>query len=352
VVWREGSADTYFDVTKLENGSLLAAYMTTGYENCGEYESPCPRTGYRVIDPEQTPAVVAEWSYPVRSKHNSEVHDAEPLPGGGVVLADMEHERILVVENGTVAWEWRAETHYDPPADPTRTDWLHINDVDRIGEGRYLVSVRNANQILVLERGEGVVEVINRDEDGDGVGDEELISRQHNPQWLGDGAVLVADSENHRVVELHRTENGTWEHAWVLHGAGGKKFDWPRDADRLPNGNTLITDTRNARLVEVNESGRVVWATELDYRALPYEADRLPHGEPTDGPRYGVSNGNGTGTGVDAEPDDVPVLTPALRLLTSAVRLPLWFAEPHLLVTTLGLVSVVTGGAVRWLAAD
>jgi hypothetical protein len=346
VAWREDSSDTYFDVTKLSNGTLLAAYMTTGYERCGEYESPCPRTGYRVIDPDPTPQVVAEWSFPVRSRHNSEVHDVEPLPGGGVLLVDMEHERVVVVENGTVTWEWLASERYDAPEDPTRTDWLHMNDVDRIGDGRYLVSVRNANQLLVLERGEGVVEVINRDEDGDGVGDEELLHRQHNPQWLGDGAVLVADSENHRVVELHRTANGSWEPAWVLRGADGRKFDWPRDADRLPNGTTLITDTRNARLVEVNETGSVVWTARLDYQALPYEADRLPHGERVGAPRYGTDDSEGNG------PDDIPVATPALRLLSSAVRLPLWFAELHLLATVAGVLSTAGGGVVRWRASD
>jgi hypothetical protein len=287
----------------------------------------------------------------VRNRVASEVHDVEPLPGGGFVLADMEHERILIVEDGEVTWEWEASTRYDAPADPTTTDWLHINDVDRIGEGRFLVSVRNANQLLVLERGTGVVEVINADRDdetdGDGlVGDPDVIHQQHNPQWLGDGAVLVADSENHRVVELHRTESGEWEPAWVLTGAGGQRFDWPRDADRLPDGTTLITDTRNARLVQVNESGGVVWEHQLDYRALPYEADRLPAGEPVGGPTYGGDAGSAS---VDSA-GTVPVLTPLLRLLSAAVRLPRWVGELHLLSTLLSVGLVGAGLVVRWRA--
>mgnify|MGYP000283050139 CR=1 FL=1 len=345
--WRESSADVYFDVTRLDNGSVLAGYMSGGYEDCGPYEAPCHRTGYRVVDPEPTPEVVAEWSFPVRNRVASEVHDVEPLPGGGFVLADMEHERIVIVEGGEVTWEWEASTRYEAPDDPTRTDWLHINDVDRIGEGRFLVSVRNANQLRVLERGEGVVEVINADRDDatddDGlVGDPSVIHQQHNPQWLGDGAVLVADSENHRVVELHRTESGTWEPAWVLEGAGGQRFDWPRDADRLPDGTTLITDTRNARLVQVNESGRVVWEHQLDYRALPYEADRLPPGEAVGGPTYGDADT------VAASGGSVPVLTPVLRLVSAAVRLPRWVGEVHLLATLLSLGLIGVGLVVRW----
>ena len=348
--WRESSAPVYFDVTELDNGSILAGFMADGYEDCGPYPATCHRTGFRVIDPDagSSPDVVYEWSFPVRNRVASEVHDVEPLPGGGFVVADMEHERVFTVENGEITWEWEASTRYDAPDDPTKTDWLHINDVDRIGQGRFLVSVRNANQLLVLERGEGVVEVINADRDDatddDGlVGDPSVLYHQHNPQWLGDGAVLVADSENHRVVELHRNEEGVWEPVWILEGVSGQKFDWPRDADRLPNGNTLITDTRNARLVEINASGTVVWEHQLDYRALPYEADRLPVGEPVGAPTYGDTPSDGVETGAR-----VPVLTPLLRLVSAAVRLPLWVGEIHLFATLVSLGLVGAGAVVRW----
>ncbi|MFB6168334.1 MAG: arylsulfotransferase family protein [Haloferacaceae archaeon] len=351
VTWRESSADTYFDVTPLANDTVLATFTENDAENCGPYEPPCARTGYRIVDPDG-PRILTEWSMPVRTHTNSEIHDAEPLPGGGVLVADMDRERVLIVRNGTVAWSWNASTRYDAPADPTRTDWLHINDVDRIGEGRFLVSVRNANQILVLDRENGVVEVINEDPNGgDQIrGDPSVIHRQHNPQWLGNGAVLVADSENHRVVELHRGDDGSWTPAWVLTGAGGVAFDWPRDADRLPDGTTMITDTRNARVVVVDEQGRLLARHRFGYRTLPYEAD-IAAGEPVGGPRYGVqstatSDGSGdTATPVGPRADTpraVPLLTPALRLLSAAVRLPRWVAEGHLLAALLG---VVLGGA-------
>jgi hypothetical protein len=348
--WRESSAPVYFDVTMLDNGSVLAGFMADGYEDCDSYPATCHRTGYRIIDPDADsgPEVTDEWSFPVRNRVASEVHDVEPLPGGGFVVADMEHERVFVVEGGEITWEWEASSRYEAPDDPTTQDWLHINDVDRIGQGRFLVSVRNANQLVVLERGEGVVEVINADRDDgtddDGlVGDPSILYHQHNPQWLGDGAVLVADSENHRVVELHRNDEGVWEPVWVLRGAAGQKFDWPRDADRLPNGNTLITDTRNARLVEINASGAVVREHQFDYRALPYEADRLPAGEPVGAPTYGDTPADGVETG-----GSVPVLTPLLRLISAGVRLPLWVGEIHLLATLVSLGLVGTGAVVRW----
>ncbi|MFC7134744.1 MULTISPECIES: aryl-sulfate sulfotransferase [Salinibaculum] len=355
-VWREGSAESYFDVERLPNGTLLAGFMQSGYSDCGPYDSPCTHTGYRLIDPDG-PRVVGEYSYPVRSTTNSEVHAATPLPDGSVVVSDMEYERIFVRDEGEIVWEWRASSFYDAPDDPTTTDWLHINDVDYIGEDRFLVSVRNANQILVVERGAGVVEVINedrddsddgdctrgsqlRDTDGDGdvrCGDPDLLSHQHNPQWLADGSVLVADSDNDRIVELARTDNGTWERVWTLYGTGNLRFDWPRDADRLPNGHTLITDTFNSRVVEVDQRGRLVWAAST--LRTPYEADRLPTAEPV-----GAPSAVGNGTIAPTATGDIPVLTELTFIAHAAVpELPFWFGEAQLASVLLALLLAATG---------
>ncbi len=375
VVWREESADSYFDVQRLDDGTVLAGFMDGDREECGPYDAPCARTGFRKIDPEgpDGPTVVEEYSFPVRSETNSEAHDVDPLPGGGYVISEMDRERIIVVEDGEVVWQWNASVLYEEPTDPTRTDWLHINDVDYIGDDRFLVSVRNANQLVIVERtddgGSEVVEVINEDRDdtdddacrrgnnraykqlqdmdGDGdirCGDPEVLDHQHNPQWLGDGAVLVADSDNDRVVELHRTEDGDWEVAWVLRSAGGLEFHWPRDADRLPNGHTLITDTLNKRVVEVDENGTAVWSISTD--RIPYEADRVPR-ERTGGlPRATDTEGetDGTSPAVDGDSSRVPVLTPAVGLLRAAVpAAPFWYAEPQIGLTLVSLVLVVTG---------
>ncbi|MFC5367780.1 arylsulfotransferase family protein [Salinirubrum litoreum] len=337
VVWETGDTDSYFDVTRLDNGSVLAGFMHSGYDECGPYEAPCTRTGFRVIDPNDgDPQIVGEYSFPVRTETNSEVHDVERLPGGGYLFTDMEYERIAIVEQGEIVWQWNASSFYEAPPDPTRTDWLHINDVDRIGEDRYLVSVRNANQLVIVERGEGVVDVINEDPDpSDGrVGDPDLMDHQHNPQWLGEGAVLVADSENNRIVELHEQADGSWEIVWSVSSADGYDFRWPRDADRLPNGNTLITDSAGQRVVEVNESGAMVWSY-VTPGVFPYEAERLPAGETVGAPTYG-------GDPMVEATGGVPLLTPAVNLLRNAMPLPYWIAETQLFTTllSLGLVGV------------
>jgi hypothetical protein len=361
ITWREDSADSYFDVTRLPDGSVLAGFMHSGYtEGCAPYDPPCTKTGARVIDP-AGPSVQSEYAFPVRSAANSESHDVELLDSGEFLVTDMEHERLFTVREGQVTWEWTAGEFYDAPPDATQRDWLHINDVDVIEEGRYLVSVRNSNQILIVERGNGVVEVINADRgtgdgacqlrgdqladfDGDGeirCGDPAVMDHQHNPQWLGDGAVLVADSGNDRVVELHR-EDGEWEPVWTLTEAGGVDLHWPRDADRLANGNTLVTDTLNNRIVEVAPNGTVVWSRQTPADSpIAYEAERLPEGE-----RVGAPTAqNGT---IETGEADVPVLSPALVGLRAVVPgTPFWFGERHLALVLAGLVGIALG-SVDW----
>ncbi len=407
-----GQQDTYFDVSLLRDGRLLAAWMDEDREECGPYDAPCARTGFVVF--EQDGTVTQRYSFPVRSSTNSEVHDVEALPDGRFVFADMDRERVVIVRDGEEVWQWNASSFYDAPADPTRRDWLHINDVDRIGDDRFLVSVRNANQLLVLERqeeGGRVVEVINADDggsddsctvrgrlsdtDGDGdvrCGDPEVFKEQHNPQWLGPGAVLVADSENDRVVELHE-RGGEWRPVWVLTGADGRSFSWPRDADRLPNGNTLVTDSRGRRVVEVTESGETVWSYSTG-DGIVYEADRVPEGETVGGalyatdrpPETAATTGDGTGTtapdgesgtatsgdertakpGATATPatpsetgstteavtpvvvgggeDRLPVFGEAARLLRAGLPwLPLWLRGPQVAVLSVSLLLVVVG---------
>ena len=367
-VWRiSGEQISYFDVTKLENGTVLAAFLQKDRQSCGQYESPCARTGFRIIDPNPNPHIINEWSFPVRTGLSSEVHDAEPLPSGEFLLTDMEHERILTLApNGTITWQWNASQRYDEPPDPTRTDWLHINDVDRVGSDRYMVSIRNANQIVVVERGAGVVNVINEDErrsndanckqvngladygnDSGGdirCGNPKVINHQHNPQYLGEGAVLVADSENDRVVELHRNDS-EWTVAWGVNSAKGVGFDWPRDADRLPNGNTLITDSRNNRIIELTPNGTAVWSTETG--KWPYDADRLPYGELSGDARLERMNRSGD---IPSRSTDspLPFIERAYAGLSYVVSLPVWFQPWHIGVIVTAFVVSMLGGLLTW----
>jgi len=353
--WQRTGATSYNSVERLAKDRALVSF-TAESSNCESVGEPCSRTGVKILSTEgDEPSQEWRWSFAVDSGRNSEVHDSERLPDGDILVADMDHERILEVDypNGTIVWQWNASQFYDAPDDIGHRDWLHINDVDRIGDERYLVSVRNANQLLIIERGAGVVDVINEDGGGsdedctrggelvaDGdvkCGDSSVLSHQHNPQWLGDGAVLVADSENDRVVELHE-QDGSWEVFWSAQGANNIPFDWPRDADRLRNRLTVVTDTRNARTVAIDENGTVAWSQPIPEQG--YDSDvgsEYPAGD-----AYTTAQTVGTGSGQPFQ--SIERIWGAIRW---ALPLPAWMTSWHLLVSLAGAILVVWGTVVR-----
>ena len=344
--------------------TVLATYADERTRECAPDEE-CFKTGILLIDPQPAPHVVYEWSYNIETREDSEVHDAEVLPSGELLVADMEYESIFTVDlsTGERTWTWNASSYYEEPPDPRAIDWLHLNDVDRIGDGRYLVSIRNANQLLVVERGEGVVQTINEDDDsvpesecagpdrlydgdGDGdvrCGDPAILDEQHNPDWLGSGAVLVADSENDRVVELHKTQSsGRWTVAWAVSKTGDIYLDWPRDADRLPDGRTLVTDSRNNRVVEIDRNGTLVASYPTE--PLPYEADRVPFEERVNEPHPGTDRATAQSQWT------LPFFSTLIDAARHVVPLPHWISGLHVLV-----LFVATGcwlGGLAVLAKD
>ena len=77
---------------------------------------------------------------------------------------------------------------------------------------------------------------------------------------------LISETNNNRVIEVDT--NGTI--VWEKDGLNA-----PVDADRLPNGNTLIT-TLLGGVIEVNKSGAIIWNYSMIYG--PSQADRLANG--------------------------------------------------------------------------
>ncbi|MEF8774276.1 MAG: hypothetical protein V5A37_06120, partial [Halobacteriales archaeon] len=132
-------------------------------------------------------------------------------------------------------------------------------------------------QVVFLDRERGLLENWTLGSDGD----HEVLYEPHNPDYIpaemGGPAILIADSENNRIVEYQR-RNGTWERTWLW---TDERLQWPRDADRLPNNNTLVVDTHGTRILEVAPNGTVVAE-----RSVPrgvYEAELLSTGPESDG---------------------------------------------------------------------
>jgi hypothetical protein len=237
----------------------------------------CTRNGFERVNL-TTGEVTHVWSRITPGKPGTRYHDVDRINETHLVVADIYLDRVYTVniESDQTEWVWNASDAL--PTDrggPYPKDWSHINDVEVLDDGRFMVSARNHDQVLFLDS-DGVMPEWTLGEDDN----RSILSEQHNPDYIpasmGGPAVLVADSENNRVVEYQRVD-GEWRQSWTWQDS---RMQWPRDADRLPDGHTLVTDSNGNRVFEVDENGDVVWSVDVSF---PYEAERLGTGDESAG---------------------------------------------------------------------
>ncbi|WP_135854562.1 arylsulfotransferase family protein [Halorussus salinus] len=206
-------------------------------------------------------------------------HDVDVINDTHLLVGDIGNEAVFIVNttSGIREWTWTAESDLPITGGGTyEKDWVHLNDVEYLDDGRIMVDLRNQDKVAFVDRQRGIVEnwTLGTEDDY------EILREQHNPDYIpeseGGPAIVVADSENDRIVEYQR-ENGSWNRSWLW---TDDEMQWSRDADRLPDGNTLVTDTIGDRVFEVNETGAVVWEMPVE-RA--YEAERLGTGDESAG---------------------------------------------------------------------
>lgn len=261
LIWSHTSfVRKYFDVDPIGKNRILFVAQTTS----NKFE-----------------AIVMNWHTDeilLRFEVPSDTHDVDRLSSDRFIVADKVDNRIYIYNTttSTTTWQFRFENHYPHDAGEGITnDYTHLNDVDVVDNGSaFLVSPRNFDRLVLIDRENRSIRWELGEENN-----YEILYEQHNPVLLDSSppTILVADSENNRVVEYRRV-NGQWKRIWTHSGA----LEWPRDADRLPNGNTLIADSHGFRAVEINPSGAVVW----QYSGInnPYDVERVEYGDEPQGP--------------------------------------------------------------------
>ncbi len=123
---------------------------------------------------------------------------------------------------------------------------------------------------------------------------------QHQPTFLDDGNLLIFDNlgaarDRSRVIEM---DPATGEIVWQYGGTPEVDLFTKTlgSCQRLPNGNTLITESQNGRALEVTPEGRVVWefynpnraGSHNELVAALFELVRLPPDFPFRGTQEGL----------------------------------------------------------------
>lgn len=193
---------------------------------------------------------------------------ASTVKGG---LAGSEHNGeiysdylVEMTTDGKSVWEWRAWEHLDPEADRIaavqdyRAEWTHANGVAELPDGNIALSFRNISTVIIIDRKTG--KIIWK------LGAPPL-SGQHAPMPLTNGHLLLFDNGPHRLdhtmpfSRVIEVELATKQIVWKYQEQREYEFFSPRisNAQRLPNGNTLVCEGDFGRLFEVTTDGELVW---------------------------------------------------------------------------------------------
>ncbi|WP_226023042.1 aryl-sulfate sulfotransferase [Halomicrobium salinisoli] len=325
------------------NGSIIGVHNVTGHGGRWAYDvDPLANGNLLMASTEPGITVVTEID-PATGEHVSvrrfedveDGHDAD-LHGDELYLVDKgdERNRVLIynLTREEITWQYRFDEHSEAfPRDgggPYADDWTHVNDVERIGDGLIMASIRNFDEVVAIDREtKEIAWTLGED------GNHDVLFEQHNPDYFegenGTPTVIVADSRNDRVVEYARIEAGAdvdlganatrvndeWVRTWTLEGG---QLDDPRDADRLPNGNTLVSDRRGHRLLEVTPAGEVVWEVYGPWQ--PYDAERIGTGDESSGPTMREADATGTVEMTGSQGIDVDRQEQCYEYLTSSDR--------------------------------
>ncbi len=230
---------------------------------------------------------------------------------------------IEVTWDGEIVWTWRASEHFEefgfdeaaknalfrnPNVRNGDGDWLHINSISTLGENHWyeegderfapeniILDSRNANILVIISKKTGNVvwkigPDFNESKETKALG---WIIGQHHlhmiPKGLpGEGDLLVYDNggmggygipnpgsldginnavrDYSRVLQFDPTTlEIKWQYTPLEAGAllftDASKFysSYISSAQRLPNGNTLITEGSDGRIFEVTPEHEVVW---------------------------------------------------------------------------------------------
>jgi len=203
------------------------------------------------------------------------------LPGCSDPVNGCPDNRVFIVDlSGRILWQYgqAGVTGSDPNQLNTPVAAVFLSGFPgHRGFGVLITDQGNQRVILVnLRTGKivwqyGTTGVV-------GMGPNQL-NNPNSAEVLENGNILIADELNNRVIEI--TSAGSIVNTFTIGGA----LNTAAFASGLPKGHVLITDSGNNRIVEVDSTDHIVWqyATNTD-------ANSNPNPNPTRGVR--LRNGN------------------------------------------------------------
>jgi arylsulfotransferase ASST len=244
------------------------------------------------------------WEGPVQDKQplikGHYHHHFEKLPNGNYltlleVFREFERNNDTIVVMGDeileldpsleIVWRWSTFDHLVPDFSSYEGekifDWTHCNSVAYVG-GHVLLNARHTSTIYKIEKASGNI-IWQLGENGDFAPDPNFEfpwpMRAHALDIQPNGNILVYDNggtdrPHSRAMEMKIDEQAmSVEIVWGYNGSPDDTWftGYWGDADRLENGNTLITAGQwtasdPTRVFEITSSGDKVWEMEFPPR--------------------------------------------------------------------------------------
>mgnify|MGYP001157183552 FL=1 len=277
----------------LPNGNLLAAQRT----NDGPID--LPGKGGKLIEMDWDCNILWEFT------DHFQNHDFRRLKNGNTVYAawevmpveaairvqggraGTEHKNGIygdvvreIDPDGSLVWEWSISRDVEIEKFPLcaiehRKEFGHINSVQPLENGDYLISCRNNHLIAIIDR---------ETKDFSWSMSEMALGHQHDATMLDNGNILVFVNGAHSVYggpnfgsRIHEIDPKTKEVVWEYRGSPPYTFhsSFISGMERLANGNTLICEGQWGRLFEVTPDSEIVW----DYVSPYFNGKDVPYAE-------------------------------------------------------------------------
>lgn len=195
---------------------------------------------------------------------------ASPYPGVWT------NEVVVVGRDIKVAWTWKPEDYMSPSRYTLgslipRHDWAHINSIRYIKENpltktpAFMLSSRHLDEVFIID--EKSKQIIWESPKG-------MFATQHDATFLENGNILVFDNGLFRNVPIPffisraaEVNLKTKQVVWTYPSERAPSTERAQfassimgSAQRLANGNTLITESTANSVLEVTAEGEVVWS--------------------------------------------------------------------------------------------
>jgi outer membrane protein assembly factor BamB len=213
---------------------------------------------------------------------------------GNILITDQFNNRVIEIDPaGKIVWHFGIG-----PEDFSPNSIIGTNDAERVGDltlmsGTGIPPGVTQASAQCLANGCADNRVLLVDREGDivwqygqfgvtGAGPNQLNTPVQNT-FLPNGNVLITDQGNQRIIEVRRSDNAiVWQFGETgVVGADNSHLSNPNAAELLANGNILISDENNNRALEVTHtSPSVVLATFSAHGTVSGMAfaSRLPNG--------------------------------------------------------------------------